>query len=520
MMGLFADLNHAWVSIDNAIYIWDYTLPNPELIGYEEQKNTITAVKLVAPRAGVFRPQINRLLVIATTTDVVLVGVSTQAAPTGGLAVALYHTGLLVSVKGIDVNVIEGSSANGRIFFSGRTTHDLYEVVYNQEDHWFQTKCAKVNHTSKGIVALVPNSPFAPKPKQEHTVQIVVDDTRRLLYTLSSASTIRTFHMTANGGLNPVITKPLHQTLNNIAHMTSQSDLISPKMQMMSIYPISAQEASKLHLMATTSTGCRIFMSATSSYGWGSLTDSSNAPNNMQVQHVKFPPPDASGPQQDQMQSSTPITTYNSTQGINMTSKAMVPTRSALRYPPGYFLCFVAKDSQTPNDALFISAPDAGRIAHPQDPSRMSRYAELGMWTNMGSRAEDVGLASMPFNAALSPLGFGNELAVQYDQPSSEIAIMTNTGVHILRRRRLVDMFADTIRVGGGNDGLEGEIKRFIRLYGRGETASTALAVACGQGVDITSDFRVAKVTDPEVLEYARKAFVDFGGKLNSMKTR
>ena len=513
MMGLFADVNHAWVSIDNALYIWDYTLPHADLIGFEEQNNTITAVKLVVPRAGVFRPQINRLLVVATTAEIIIVGVSTEPAPTGGQSLALYKTGLVVSVRGIDVNAIEGSPATGRIFFSGRGSDDLHEVVYNQEERWFQQRCIKVNHTSRGISAFVPSSPFGQKPLQEHVVQIIVDDTRKLLYTLSSKSTIRTFHITQNGGLSLVITKPLNQILNNIAHMTSQSDLISPNMRIVSIYPISSQEASKLHLMATTSTGCRIFMSATSSYGWGSITDSANAPNNMQVQHVKFPPPDTTSQQRDQSQASMQMTTYNSNQGINTSSKALVQTRSALRYAPGFFFAFVSKDPQAQTDSFFISAPDTGRIARPQDPSRLSRYAELGLWLNLGSRAEDVGLASAPFFAASSPIGFGNELAVQYDKPASEVAILTNTGVHTLRRRRLVDMFASTIRTGGGDDGLEGETKKFIRLYGRGETASTALAVACGQGIDVTSDLRVSRVTDLEVLEYARKAFIDFGGK-------
>lgn len=513
MMGLFADVNHAWVSIDNALYIWDYTLPNAQLIGFEEQHNTITAVKLVVPKAGVFRPQINRLLVVATTAEVILVGVSTEPAPTGGLSLALFKTGLSTSVRGIDVTAIEGSSTSGRVFFAGKDSDDLYEAVYKQEDSWFQQKCVKINHTSQGLSAFIPSSPFGSKPQQEHVAQIIADDSRRLLYTLSSRSTIRTFHMTPNGGLNLVITKPLDQILNNIAHMTSQSELISSRMQIVSIYPISSQEASKIHLMATTSTGCRIFMSATSSYGWGSFTDSANAPSNMQVQHVKFPPPEIASQQNEQQQGSMQVTSYNSNQGLNTSSRALVQTRSAYRYAPGFFFAFVSKGPQAQADSLFISAPDSGKIARPQDPSRLSKYAELGLWLNLGSCAEDVGLASMPFSAALSPVGFGNELAVQYDKPTTEIAILTNTGIHTLRRRRLVDMFASTIRTGGGDEGLEGETKRFIRLYGRGETASTALAVACGQGVDVTSDLRVAKVTDPEVLEYARKAFIDFGGK-------
>lgn len=254
-------------------------------------------------------------------------------------------------------------------------------------------------------------------------------------------------------------------------------------------------------------------MSATSSYGWGSITDSANAPNNMQVQHVKFPPADPVPQQQDQNSNSMQMSTYSSNQGINTSSKALMQTRSAHRYAPGFFFASVSKDAQAQSDSLFISAPDTGRIGRPQNPSRHSRYAELGLWLNLGGRAEDIGLASAPFSAAWSPIGFGNELAVQYDKPASEVAILTNTGVHTLRRRRLVDIFASTIRTGGGDDGLEGETKKFIRLYGRGETASTALAVACGQGVDVTSDLRVSRVTDPEVLEHARKAFIEFGGK-------
>ena len=510
MMGLFADLNYAWVSIDNALYLWDYTHPNPELVGFEEQPNSITAVRLVVPRAGVFIPQITRLLVVATTTEIYLVGLSAELASNGSYAVSLFSTRLSISIKGINVNLIEGSAASGRIFFSGRGNDDIYEVTYQQEERWFQNRCTKINHTSKGISTFAPRLPFGQKSQQEHLTQIAVDDTRKLVYTLSSQSTIRTFHMKPNGGLDLVINKPLSLTLNNIGHMTSKSDLISPKMTLVSINPISSQESSKLHLMTTTSTGCRVFMSATSSYGW-SVTDSSNAPNNMQVQHVKFPPPEFSTSQTGPQQASLPLENQ-SVQGINNRSKALIPTRTAVRFPPGYFFGFVSKDPQGITDTLFVSSPDSGRISHLQESSGLSKYAELGIWFNLGSRAEDIGLVSAPFSAATSPTGFGNELAVQYDQMASEVAILTNTGVHTLRRRRLVDIFAAAIRVGGSGEGLEGEVKKFIHKYGRGETASTALAVACGQSLDV-SDSRVAKITDPDVLEYARKAYIEFGGR-------
>ena len=512
MMGLFAELNYAWIVIDNACYLWDYTNPNPDLVGFEEQPNSITAVRLVVPRQGVFVPSITHLLIVATTSEMILVGLASQPAPNGGQSVALYQTHMSISIKGMDVNVIEGSAATGRIFFSGRAGDDVYELTYQQEEKWFQNRCAKVNHTGRGVLALAPSFTFSHKAQQEHTIQMAIDDSRRLVYTLSSRSTIRTFHMRPNGVLDLVIFKPLGTILNNIGHMTSQSELISSSMRIIAIHPISSQEASKLHLMATTSTGCRVFMSATSSYGQ-SITDPSNAPSSMQVQHVKFPPPEPPASQLNRYPNSTQVTNYGGSQGINTSSKALKQTRFATRYPPGYFFCFVSKDPQVASDALFVAAPDPGRIARPQEPSRSTRYSELGLWVNLGSRAEDIGLASPLFSAASSPTGFANELAVQFDKPAVEVAILTNTGIHTLRRRRLVDMFAAAIKHGGNDEGFEGEVNKFIRQYGRGETAATALAVACGQGLDIGSETRVAAVADPEVLEYARKAFIDFGGK-------
>ncbi|MCJ1288076.1 hypothetical protein MMC26_007429 [Xylographa opegraphella] len=504
MMGLFAEFNHAWVTIDNACYLWDYTHPNPDLVGFEEQPNSITAVRLVTPKPNMFVPSVTRLLVVATTVDLILVGLSSDSVPTGGRKISLYQTRMSLPIKGMNVDLIEGSAATGRILFTGSSDNDVYEFTYQQEEKWFQSRCGKINHTSKGITTLTPSFLFTQRQEQEHTVQMAIDDSRSLLYTLSSRSTVRVFHMKSDTKLDLVITKTLTDVLNNIGHMTSATDLISRDMAIVSVATVSAQEASKIHLIMTTSTGCRLFMSATTSYGYV-IKDPSNAPTSMQLQHIKFPPP---------MQQQPPSHyTVGNTQGLNTSSRASIQTRTASRYAPGYSFSFVSREQQTQTDMLFISAPDAGRIARPQDPGAPARFAELGLWLNLGSRAEDVGLATRPFSASSTPNGFANELAVQYDKPASEVAVLTNTGIQTFRRRRLVDMFATIIQGRGGTDGLEAEVKNFIRLYGRSETAATALAVACGQGLDVTADSRVASILDPEVLEKARTAFVEYGGK-------
>ena len=176
MMGLFAEINHAWVAIDNACYLWDYTHPDPPLLGVEEQHSSITALRLVTPRAGVFIPSISRLLVIATTAEIILVGLSLSRDAATGQSISLYQTRMTIPIKGMDVNVIAGSPSTGRIFFSGRVDNDVYEITYQQEEKWFQSRCSRINHTSKGLSALTPSFSFTQKAPQEHTIQMTVDD--------------------------------------------------------------------------------------------------------------------------------------------------------------------------------------------------------------------------------------------------------------------------------------------------------------------------------------------------------
>jgi nuclear pore complex protein Nup155 len=511
MMGLFAELNHAWITIDNALYLWDYTATNPELIGFEEQQNSITAVQLVIPRPGVFVSTITHVLVVATTVEMLMLGVAASRGPTGITTVSLYQTRMSLPIKGIDVRVIEGSPATGRIFFAGHGDNEVYELTYQQEEKWFSSRCGKINHTNPGYTSLIPTGIWV-KKSPEHVMDIVIDDTRNLLYTLSSESSIRTFHMDTPTTLQKVIEKSRQELLRDISHMITQSPLLTNNLRVVSISPISAKEASKLHLMAITSSGCRLFLSATRGYGY--LVGKGDAPQSMQVQHIKFPPREQPQPQQ---RTSNQLTNYQGgDQPTDIQSRALEYSRRGLRYPPGYFLCFVTKDTYPGRDVLFLSAPDTGRIAAQarEAPAQGSKYYEQAQWLRLDSHAEAVGLVTKPFAATSSPVGFGNELAVQFDDQPTEIAILTNTGIHTIRRRRLVDMFAAAIRHGSGETGLEGEMQRFVRQYGRGEMTAAALAVACGQGTDISStDARVAKITDKNTLDLAQKVFVEYGGK-------
>ncbi|KAH9994585.1 nucleoporin-domain-containing protein [Xylariaceae sp. FL0662B] len=512
MMGLFAELNHAWATIDNCLYLWDYTHPNPELIGYEESQHNITAIKLVAPKPGVFNPIITHILVVATTSELFLLGVAAQTDQSGGQAVELYGTKMSLPSRGTEAHVIAGS-ADGRIFFAGQHDIDIYELYYQQEEKWFSSRTGKINHTNprwSGVVSTSRDMIWGKAPV-ESIVDLVIDDSRNLLYSLSSTSTVRTYHIEAPDKLTKVIEKTKNDFLRDIAHALSvTSPLLNDRMVIVSISPISAIEDHKVHLMALTNTGCRLFMSATSASSY-ILGSSSRAPQSMQLQCIKFPPPEQRQQQQPQQQQRRPRSDLfgGLVEPVDVQSRSLETSRRGVRFAPGYFLGFVSKADQPNGDKLFLSAPDSGRISSGSRTPNL-RFYEHANWINIGSRAEDIGLVSKPFAASTQPLGFGNELAVQFDRPTgSEFAILTNSGIHIIRRRRLVDIFASAVRTIAGEEGLKAEVSKFQSAFGRVETITTALAVACRPG----DNGRMGRgAVDQSTQDRAKQVFINYGG--------
>lgn len=468
-------------------------------------------MKLVKPRPGVFVPSITHLLVVATHSDIILIGVAAQTTPVGNKTVMLYSTRMTVPIKGISCTTIEASPKTGRIFFGGAGNDDVWELTYQQEERWFKSRCDKINHTSTSYALPAALTLFSARTESEHISQMVVDDTRDLLYTLSSKSTIRVFHFKPGNILNLALTRPFSSLMANIGHMVQRTDLLGQGTTIVSISPITATESPRLSLQALTSTGCRIFLSATSGSYYPSTA--SSAPTSMQVQHIKFPPRDPNAQTAAPSQSGQ-MTTYQAAgPPADMSSRLLTPTVAGIRYAPGYSLLVVRSPQDPSKQALFLSAPDSGRIKLPKDPSQATKYPETAQWIQLNLPTQDIGLITPSFKAANTATGFANELLVQFDQTSCEIAIMNSGGIQTIRRRRLVDIFAAAVRYNGDNEGREGQIKKFIRLYGRNETAATALAVACGQGSDVTSDSRIANITEPDVIDIARETFIQHGGK-------
>lgn len=499
-MGLFAEINHAYVAVDNQLYLWNYTAQNPELVGFEELRDNITCVKLVKPRAKVFVDDISWLLVIATTAEIVLIAVKCEAGLDGVNGVTLYRTGMSTTVRGLNVTCITSSPKTGRIFFGEGATEDVWELSYQQEEKWFSNRCSKKNHVSSSVPIPLPTISFYRPAAPVGTKQMVVDDSRNLLYTLSTNGTIKVYHMRTPTSLENVIKRTLDVIKGQISHFPNVGQSASlANLRIVGIDPISAFEAEHITLVATTSTGVRLFMSATSG-GW--MSDNTAAPNNMQIRHIRFPPvsPDAQATAQSNV-GGTQVP-YPGGQMIGYDSRYLTQTIASSRYAPGTFIDAIETNPTNPNQEIFISSSHTGQLLRNEPP----KFTEIGQDVTLQGKLQDIGVVGLPFAA-------GNEFAEQYDQPAAVYAVMTHFGIQTIRRRRLVDTFAAIIRNGGGPDGIDADVRRFAKQYGLVETASTALAVACCQGSDVGIDYRISTVTDPDILEVARKVFIEYGGK-------
>jgi nuclear pore complex protein Nup155 len=506
-LGLFAELHHAWATVDSVLYIWDYTHPNPELVGCDELSHTILDVKLAKPKPGVFKSEITHVLLIATISQVAILALSANTSAEGIVSVSLYQTDLRIPLKGYQATQLAASAKTGRVFYGAKNANDVFEVMYQKEEKWFANKCGWVNHTAKDMTSMFIDLAYyfvSTTPDPEHVRQIEVDDTRDLVYVLSSRSTIRVFHMQEPNQLKLVIEKKMKDIMGHVVHMVpSSSERLFKDKEIVSLSPIPRTESTKVALLATTKTGVRLYLSVTS--GTYYYSDPSNVPSSMQVHHIKFPPP------AQQIDGQAPQTSAITNGTVDTSSMSLNPTALSIRFSPGFNFSFISRDEQ--NQTLFISAPDSGRLGRAPDASGI-KFFETGQFISLAAIAEDIGCVTPPFAANNAPAGFGNEMAVQYDQSATEIAIMTNTGIHVFRRRRLVDTFSAALRTCATEEDFEGVIKKFVRMYGRTETCACAFAVACGQGLDASSDSRMTNLlTDREVVEYARRTVTEHGGK-------
>ena len=74
--GLFPEINRAYMTVDNRIYLWDYHNENSyEVFEDSHVKEIIICAAVVRCKPGVFTEKVKFVLVLATTVEVLLLGI-------------------------------------------------------------------------------------------------------------------------------------------------------------------------------------------------------------------------------------------------------------------------------------------------------------------------------------------------------------------------------------------------------------------------------------------------------------
>lgn len=460
-MGLFHEINRVWIISGNKFVLWNY-LNDSDYSIIDEIPNDILAVKLVKPKPDMFVNTVKNLLIVATTYNIYLLAISFQDSNFSGLEI--YNTDLSVSVNSINVdNFVFYEKAN-RIFFTGTGDGiNVWEMKYCSDDGWFEKRCDKKCLTRTKLSNLLPMN--LTLDTSETILSIQVDESRDILYTLSSKSIIRAYTIKSDSLIGPVV---VHASLPT----KYCGKLMAATSQIVSINVVAKNENNFFYLVAITLGGCRLYYSGVINGGVVSglsltkikypsskytLEEISNMKAQLEIQiHEKH----LLG-----FDKTKSISNVKSHLGYQKESQLLISTNSKSKIvSPGIFIAAVQKQKTDPeNNRLFISVPDYGLLNYYH-----KRVENATFYENIGIIYDIVQLTPS-FHATNTPAGYANYFATQYVTSPLHIAILTNKGVQIFKQRTPAEIFIS----------LGENLTPFVQKYGLQEACSTALGIIC-----------------------------------------
>ncbi|KAJ5074710.1 nuclear pore complex protein nup155 [Anaeramoeba ignava] len=267
--GLFTEIGRAWITKDNQLIFWNYE-SGSQTERFIEFDQTIVNIQLVYPKPDIFIDEIEYILVVAIPSEIYL-----------------FAANLSISTNNITTTCIKGTP-NGRIFFGG-SDGKLYEIDYKSKKGIFSRNCKKITHSKKKLKTILPS--FLNFTKDDPMVEIKVDESRGILYTLSEQSVI--------------ICYDLGIEFDQCKHVATQSNIaksatsVIPRgisafdldpLKIVHISPISDIESNVVNLVAITTKGVRLYFTT---YPYFRRSDSYlERPSILDLIHVRFLPND------------------------------------------------------------------------------------------------------------------------------------------------------------------------------------------------------------------------------------
>ncbi|KAF2070198.1 hypothetical protein CYY_008488 [Polysphondylium violaceum] len=185
LLGLFPEIGRAWISIDQTLYLWDYR-DSGELISHNLSQ-IITNCALVNPKRNTFKDTVKKIMVVCTHVEVFLYALCFSSEVQFELL-----SSLSIPTDNVFITDIVGTR-DGRIFLSGQDGN-VYEIEYSKDNiGWFSNdKIKKVNRTFKFMESIWAS-------KKPDIIQMIIDEDRNLLYTLTKDSAVSIYNLGRNG---------------------------------------------------------------------------------------------------------------------------------------------------------------------------------------------------------------------------------------------------------------------------------------------------------------------------------
>jgi len=326
MMGLLPEINHAWLSIDSQLFLWQYSgsaasAGQAPFVSYDDLDQVVVCVGLAPPREGIFKEVVKYVLVVATPVEVILLGVTFQNDDLDHGSIHLRTTPFSVSTDNINMVKIVGTK-HGRILMAGNDGC-LYEIVYDGPvlgvigsliGGIHPNKCRKLNHSASVVGSVVPGflkSLGGLAQPQTELVDLVVDDMRNILYTLSKSGCIDVYDLGYHGeglalvGTRKNVFKLAQKACENAArdyHSAPEARLFNDGhgFSAVSLHVVPPTESRTVHAVVVNNAGFRFYLSTQTPITRGyysyyataksATNESFSRPADLWLVHVRPPP--------------------------------------------------------------------------------------------------------------------------------------------------------------------------------------------------------------------------------------
>ncbi|WAQ92935.1 hypothetical protein PtA15_17A417 [Puccinia triticina] len=527
LMGIFPEIQRAWFTVDNRLFLWDYTDGN-DFASFEQLEEIISAITIAKPKPGLFVADIQHLLVISTPLTVTIVGLALKpnsSSPASNVELSLYMTGLEVPTDGIVFTSIFSHNSTGRIFLIGSTDsqagqtvgNELFEFEYRSEEGWFKKRCLLVNHSRGGAGAGALNSllpSWLKSVTQGNILMMNIDQERHLIYILLKSGSITMLSLGRNALDPPTEVASVSNIVREaLAMCPAAGPLLDPRtFEISGMHIINKQEGGQVGLVAVTSQGIRMYFSlAKRPYGYGysansstlSLTnDQDPIPRSLWLCHIRLPPRN-SIPNNNQLKEHN----INLSSGFQLMGDPQnggkpdgedaeleippIPNPLNLSYthytsPGGFWVSSHSVDSE--HNVLLAVAPDVAHL--------LSATSSTAIQTSSSS----LSALQQPFQSPISEIAcpikieghawaithttqqsdLDNYHPIQLVGPRQEWLVLSNMGITVLSSQRPVDILAELLN---NMPGKEQELSLFWDRFGRDQTCAMSLSIAVGESV-------------------------------------